>query len=175
MKKSERKDYASRAEELLTPIAEENGVYVYDVEYVREGDEYYLNAYIDKEGGVNIGDCENVSRAFSDALDAEDFIKDPYTLIVSSPGLGRALTKDRHLKNSIGQEVEIGTYRALPQIGGKNASGILKAFDSETVTIEYEPPARPKKKKGKDLVQETAGDLVIARKDIASIRLAIDF
>ncbi len=183
-KKSDRALYETRAEEILTPIAEENGVWVYDVEYVREGDEYFLNIYIEKDGGVNIGDCENVSRALSDALDEADFITDPYTLIVSSPGLGRALTKDRHLQNSIGEEVEIGTYKPLPEIGQKNFDGVLKAFDKDTITVECIPPAKPaggKKKKGKAAASQPAPEaqgpieLKIERKQISSIRLALDF
>ena len=81
--------YEARAEELLTPIAVANGCEVYDVEYVKEGSDWYLRAYIDKPEGVSIIDCENVSRAFSDKLDEEDFISDAYILEVSSPGLGR--------------------------------------------------------------------------------------
>ena len=97
--------YESRAEELLQPIVEANGCEIYDVEYVKEGSEWYLRAYIDKEGGVNIVDCENVSRAFSEKLDEVDFISEAYILEVSSPGLGRALKKYRHLEKSIGEEV----------------------------------------------------------------------
>ena len=76
--------YEARAEELLTPIAAANGCEVYDVEYVKEGSDWYLRAYIDKPEGVSIIDCENVSRAFSDKLDEEDFISDAYILEVSS-------------------------------------------------------------------------------------------
>ena len=102
--------YEARAEELLVPIAAANGCDVYDVEYVKEGSDWYLRAYIDKPEGVSIIDCENVSRAFSDKLDEEDFISDAYILEVSSPGLGRALKKDRHLEKSLGEEVEVRTY-----------------------------------------------------------------
>ena len=94
---SKREDYESRTEELLAPIAEVNQVEIYDVEYVKEGSDYYLRAYIDKPEGVNILDCENVSRALSEALDKADFIPDAYILEVSSPGLGRTLKKDKHL------------------------------------------------------------------------------
>ena len=104
---SKREDYESRTEELLAPIAEANQVEIYDVEYVKEGSDYYLRAYIDKPEGVNILDCENVSRALSEALDKADFIPDAYILEVSSPGLGRTLKKDKHLQKSIGEEVEI--------------------------------------------------------------------
>ena len=88
-RKTKKQQYEARTEALVTPIAEKWGVRIYDVDYVREGQDYYLNVYIDKDGGVNIGDCENVSRELSDALDAEDFIASEYTLVVSSPGLGR--------------------------------------------------------------------------------------
>ena len=90
---SRRETYETRAEELLLPIAEENGVEIYDVEYVKEGSDWYLRAYIDKPGGVDINDCELVSRTLSDRLDEEDFIEDAYILEVSSPGLGRTLKK----------------------------------------------------------------------------------
>jgi len=105
--------YEERAEALLAPIAAANGCEVYDVEYVKEGGSWYLRAFIDKAGGVNIVDCENVSRAFSGKLDEEDFIPDAYILEVSSPGLGRALKKDRHLEKSLGEEVEIKTYKPI--------------------------------------------------------------
>ena len=122
----------------------------------RSGSNWYLRAFIDKEEGVNINDCENVSRALSDALDTEDYIEDAYILEVSSPGLGRALKKDRHLEKSLGLEVEVRTYKAID--GQKEFSGILKAYDQETVTIE-----------------ETNGEHVFRRSEIAQIRLALDF
>ena len=94
---SRREDYEKRTEELLMPIVAKNGVEIYDVEYVKEGSDWYLRAYIDKPEGVSIIDCENVSRELSDVLDKEDFIPDAYILEVSSPGLGRTLKKDKHL------------------------------------------------------------------------------
>ncbi len=153
---SKREDYETRTEALLQPIAAAMGVEIYDVEYVKEGSDYYLRAYIDKTQGVSIVDCENVSRALSDALDREDFIPDAYILEVSSPGLGRALKKDRHLAYSIGQEVEIRLYKPLE--GGKEFSGALKSFDGDSIVIT-----------------EETGDRVFARNDIAVIRLALDF
>ena len=77
---SKRDNYEAKTEELLTPIVEQYGVSIYDVEYVKEGSDWYLRAYIDKPEGVNIQDCENVSRALSDALDREDFIEEAYIL-----------------------------------------------------------------------------------------------
>lgn len=158
---SKRETYESKTEQLLSPIAEKYGVEIYDVEYVKEGKDWYLRAYIDKSEGVNINDCENVSRALSDALDEEDFIPDAYILEVSSPGLGRALKKDRHLEKSLGAEVEIKTYKPID--GQKEFAGNLKAFDADTVTIA-----------GSD---DNGADTerIFQRKEIAQIRLALDF
>ena len=153
---SKRETYEARTEELLTPIAEKNGVEIYDVEYVKEGSDYYLRAYIDKADGVNIIDCENVSRALSDALDKEDFIPDAYILEVSSPGLGRTLKKDKHLAKSIGQEVEIKLFKAIDKC--KEFSGVLESFDGENIVITDDKETR-----------------TFARADIALIRLALDF
>ena len=154
---SRREDYEARTERLLEPIAEANGVSIYDVEYVKEGSGYYLRAYIDKPEGVNILDCEKVSRALSDELDKEDFIPDAYTLEVSSPGLGRILKKDRHLQASIGQEVEIKLFKALD--GCKEFSGILEGYNGEEITVTEGENAPRSFRRG----------------DIAVIRLALDF
>ncbi len=153
---SKRDTYESRTEELLLPIVESFGVEIYDVEYVKEGADFYLRAYIDKPEGVNIQDCENVSRALSDALDKEDFMEDAYILEVSSPGLGRTLKKDKHLEKSLGKEVEVRTYKPIEK--QKEFAGVLKAFDENTVTITNE-----------------SGEQVFNRTDIALIRLAFDF
>jgi ribosome maturation factor RimP len=155
--------YARQAEALAAPIAEPFGIYIYDVEYVREGQEYFLNVYIDKEGGVTIGDCETVSRALSDALDEAGFLSDPYTLVVSSPGLGRTLTKDRHLRHSIGQDVEIHLYRPDPKTGEKDITGELVSFDSERIVVLAEPPVPSRggtggKKKAKKKKMDGAAD-----------------
>lgn len=153
---SKRENYEARFEKILLPIAGECGVEIYDVEYVKEGSDFYLRAYIDKEGGVTIEDCEKVSRAVSDVMDQEDFIEDAYILEVSSPGLGRALKKDKHLSRSIGEEVEVKTYK--PVDDRKEFSGILKGFDAESITIEPE---------GEE-------EIIFKRSDIALIRLALD-
>ena len=158
---SKRETYESKTEQLLSPIAEKYGVEIYDVEYVKEGKDWYLRAYIDKPEGVNINDCENVSRALSDVLDAEDFIPDAYILEVSSPGLGRALKKDRHLEKSLGAEVEIKTYKPID--GQKEYVGVLKAFDVDTVTIAGSTD------------NEVNEERIFQRKEIAIIRLALDF
>ena len=141
---SKRETYESRTEKLLLPIVEKFGV------------EIYLRAYIDKPGGVNINDCENVSRALSDEMDKEDFIEEAYILEVSSPGLGRTLKKDKHLEKSIGEEVEIRTYKPIDK--QKEFQGILKSFDAQNITITIDEEEK-----------------VFARTDIALIRLALNF
>ncbi len=155
--------YEKIVEDLLAPIAEENGVRIYDVDYTREGPDYYLRCYIDKDGGVNIGDCERVSRALSDALDEADPIPDAYILEVSSPGLGRSLTKDRHFAASLNEKVEGTTFR--PYEGKKKSfEGILRSFDAETVTVETEGSG-----------EEDKTQLVLERDNIANIRLVVEF
>ena len=158
---------AKKAEELLVPVTETYGVSVYDVEYVTENGEKYLRAYIDKEGGVTIDDCENVSRAFETKLDESGLIEEQYILEVSSPGLGRTLSKDRHLEKSIGESVEISFYKQMviredesSSIKSKSIAGILKAFDKDTITIED---------------TETEITSVWQRNDIAQIKLSLDF
>ena len=152
---SKRETYEERTEKLLQPIVEKVAVEVYDVEYVKEGRDYYLRVYIGKPDGVNSLDCENVSRELSDVLDEEDFIPDAYILEVSSPGLGRTLKKDRHLKRSLGEAVEIKTYKPIDK--QKEFAGILKAYDDAQITIEEENGLR-----------------VFERADIALIKLALN-
>ena len=153
---SRREEIENKTEALLKPIAEKNEVRIYDVEFVKEAGEWYLRAYIDRDGGVDINKCVDVSHELSDALDAHDFIEEAYTLEVSSPGLGRQLKKDRHLQNSLGLDVDVRLYAAID--GTKEFTGKLAAFDSDTVTIET-----------------AAGEQVFNRKEISNIRLTLDF
>ncbi len=153
---SKKNDIEAKTEAILKPIADRCGVEIYDVEYVKEAGEWYLRAYIDKEGGVNINDCVDVNHALSDALDEDDFIDEAYTLEVSSPGLGRQLKKDRHLERSIGQEVELKLFK--PKDGTKEFAGTLKGFDDSTVTVT---------------INDTDVDFI--RKEISVIKLALDF
>ena len=131
---SKAKTYEARTEEILAPIVTDAGVEVYDVEYVKEGADWYLRVYIDKPEGVNINDCEVVNRALSAKMDELDFIDDAYILEVSSPGLGRALKKERHFVKSMGQEVEVKTYKAIGK--EKQFVGILKAYEDGAVIIQ---------------------------------------
>lgn len=150
-------EYEQKTEKLLEPILSANHFELYDVEYVKEGGNWFLRAYIDKENGITVDDCELVSRALSDLLDKNDFISDSYILEVSSPGLGRQLKRDKHFEKSIGEEVEIKLFKAINK--KKEFTGILKAFDSNTITVELEDHT----------------ELVITRTDIAIVRLTFDF
>ena len=154
---SKRETYEQRTEELIMPIIEQNQFELVDVEYVKEGGTWYLRAYIDKPGGITIDDCELISRALSDQLDKDDFIEEAYILEVSSPGLGRPLKKDKDLERSLGESVDVKLFRAMDR--QKEFTGILKAWDKDTVTLEFEEEA----------------ELVIERSNIALIRLAFDF
>ncbi|KAB1437632.1 ribosome maturation factor RimP [Candidatus Galacturonibacter soehngenii] len=154
---SKRDEYEKRTEDLLLPIIEANHYELVDVEYVKEGSNWYLRAYIDKEGGITVDDCEIVSRALGEILDKEDFIDSAYILEVSSPGLGRPLKKERDFERSLGDEVEVRTYKAIDK--QKEFVGILKAYDKYSVTLAFEDNT----------------EMNIARADIALIRLAFDF
>ena len=98
---------------LAQPIAAENGCSIWDVEYVREAGTWFLRVYLDKEGGVNIDDCEAVSRPLSDALDEADPIEGSYTLEVSSAGIDRVLRHPEHFDTFLGAEVEVRLYRPV--------------------------------------------------------------
>ena len=154
---AKRDEYEAKAEAFLLPVMEENGFELVDVEYVKEAGTWYLRAYIDKPGGFTVDDCEMVSRKLGDWLDKEDFIDESYILEVSSPGLGRPLKKEKDFKRSLGEQVEIRLYKAVDR--QKEFVGALKAYDENTVTIEYEDGA----------------ESTFERKDIALIRLAFDF
>lgn len=153
---AKREEYESKTEELVMPLIEQNNFELVDVEYVREGSNWYLRVYIDKENGINVDDCELISRALSDLLDEKDFIDEAYILEVSSPGLGRPLKKDKDFERSLMEEVEIKLYRA--KNGRKDFRGILKSYDKDSITID-----------------EDGAELIFQRKEIAQVRLAFDF
>lgn len=154
---TKREQYEQKTEEILLPIIEEHGFELVDVEYVKEGSSWYLRAYIDKPGGITIDDCEAVSRKLSDQLDEKDYMEDAYILEVSSPGLGRPLKKEKDYQRSLGEEVEIRTYRMIEK--QKEFIGILRGYDENTVTIET----------------GDGTEKIFDKSDIALIRLAFDF
>ena len=153
---SKREEYEARTEALLLPIMEEMHFELVDVEYVKEGSTWYLRAYIDKEGGITVNDCEAVARRMNDLLDEEDFISDSYVFEVSSPGLGRPLKKEKDFARSMGKLVEVRTYRPIDK--QKEFCGVLDAYDENSVTINEDGALR-----------------TFEKKDIALIRLAIEF
>lgn len=126
----------SIALDIAKPIAEENGCYVYDVEFVKEGGIYFLRIYVDREGGIDLDMCEKVSRAVSEKLDVTDPIKQNYYLEVSSPGVERRLRMPEHFKRYIGSVVDVGFYKAVN--GSKQLTGTLSKFDNGNICIEQE-------------------------------------
>ena len=164
---TKREEYETSTEKLLEPVMEENNFELVDVEYVKEAGNWYLRAYIDKEGGITINDCELVNRTLSDIMDKEDFIPDAYILEVSSPGLGRKLKKDKDFRRSIGNDVDIKFFKARKLPAGRNGkevhvkelTGTLKSFTKDTITVET----------------EFIENYEIPRAEISTVRLAIDF
>lgn len=151
-----KEDIEKRTEALVLPIVDEFGFDLWDVEYVKEGSEYYLRAYIDKDGGITIDDCVDVSRKLSDKLDEDDFIDGEYILEVSSPGVERALKKDRDFDKSIGKDVYVKLYKAIDK--QKEFVGKLISYDKTAVTVEIE-----------------GNNTEFTRSDIALIRLYVEF
>ncbi len=153
---SVKEDYERRTVQILSPIVQEAGFELVDVEYVKEGSTWYLRGYIDKPGGITVNDCEMVSRAFNECLEKEDFIDGSYVMEICSPGLDRPLKKPGDFERSLGELVEVRTYRPID--GRKEFVGSLQAYDDETVTIDEEGEPRS-----------------FIRKEIALIRLAVVF
>ena len=151
---SRKEIYEQKTESFIQPIVDKYHFELVDVEYVKEGSDWYLRAYIDKEGGITVNDCEMVAREMNEILDREDYVEDSYIFEVSSPGLGRPLKKEKDYVRSMGKEVEIRLYRAIDH--EKEFCGVLSAYDENTVTIE----------------DESYGQKVFDKKDIALIRLA---
>ena len=125
---------------LVAPIADrvaaQLGYFVWDIDYVKEGTEWFLRIDIDKEGGVGIEDCERYSRAIDPILDEENPIEDQYTLQISSPGIEREIKNDFHLEHCLGETVQVRLY--APLNGFKEYVGELKSYNSESVTLDVE-------------------------------------
>lgn len=149
------KEIVKLAEELSLPIIQENGLEFVDCEFVKEGPNYYLRLYIDKEGGISIDECEIVSRALDSKL-SDDITDKPYILEVSSPGLDRVLKRDHEYTKYKGREVEVKLFKAVDGI--KQFDGILEGLDGDNVVIKTE-----------------TGEMSFARKDVSSTRLAVKF
>ena len=144
-------------ERLALPVCEKHGVYIYDTEYKKEGSSYYLRLFIDKDGGVTINDCENVSRDMSVLLDEHDsIIKDAYLFEVSSPGVDRVLSKDWHFEKVLGQDIDIKLFSAIE--GTKELSGKLVSYEGNNITVLYGEK-----------------EITIDKNKAASVRLAFKF
>ena len=147
-----RVDIETKTEELVLPIIEANNFELVDVEYVKEGANWYLRVYADKEGGIAIDDCVLISRSLEEKLDAEDFIEDAYIL----EGLGRQLKKEKDYVRSVGKSIDIKLYKAIDK--QKEFTGILKENMEDQIVLTIEDQ-----------------DITFEKKSIASARLSLDF
>lgn len=145
------------AYDIAEPIAKENGCFIYDVEFVKEGGLYFLRIYADRDGGIDLDACEAISRAVSEKLDEKNPISQNYYLEVSSPGVERKLKTAEHFNRYIGEKIDIGLYKAIN--GSKNLCGILNGYDGENIKVS------------------TAGgeELSIPQKQTTQVRLHFDF
>ncbi|MBE5805940.1 MAG: ribosome maturation factor RimP [Clostridiales bacterium] len=145
-----------RIENLIESTINVLGYELYDVEYSKEGKDYFLRIFIDKPEGIDLNDCEKVNDSINDLLDRADYIKEQYFLEVSSPGIERILRKDKHLEKNIGGLVEIKLFKAIDN--KKVIQGVLKEFSKESIVIETEDR-----------------NLEIDRKDISVIKMVYDW
>ena len=145
-----------RVESLIESTVNNLGYEIYDVEYAKEGKDYFLRIFIDKEAGIDLNDCEKVNDGINDLLDQADYIKEQYFLEVSSPGIERILRKDKHLEANIGVLVEVKMFKAID--GQKVLQGTLKEFTKDSILLELEDK-----------------DLEISRKDISVIKTVYEW
>lgn len=147
----------SKIEQLVMPIINQNNFELVDIEFLKEGSNWYLRIYVDKQGGFTIDDCELVSKQLGEILEKDDPIEQPYILEVSSPGLDRPLKKESDFIKYKGEVVDVKLYKAINKT--KEFQGVLKGLENDIVTIE----------------DETGKELSFSRKEIAIIRLAVLF
>ncbi len=125
-----------KVESLIKEKIQELGYELYDVQYAKEGKDYFLRVFIDKEDGIDLNDCEKISNEINPLLDEKDFIKEMYFLEVSSPGIERVLRKDEHLKDSIGKEIEVKLFKPIEK--QKEFVGILEDYNGEKIILGSE-------------------------------------
>ena len=125
-----------RVENLIKKEVEDLGYELYDVQYAKEGKDYYLRIFIDNEKGIDLNDCEKVSDSINPILDTADYIKEMYFLEVSSPGIERTLRKEEHLKKAIEKEVEIKLFKPIEK--KKEFVGILEKYDENYIFLKIE-------------------------------------
>ncbi len=124
----------NKVQELLEKTIIDLNYDLYDVQYVKEGKDYYLRIFIDNNKGISLEDCEKVSNEVSSILDESNLIKEQYYLEVSSPGIERILKKDKHLKDNIGANVEVSMFKPIDK--QKNVIGILNNFDEDKIELD---------------------------------------
>ena len=144
-----------RTEKIIKPIIQNLGYSIYDIQYVKEGKDYYLRIFIDSKNGIGLEDCEKVNNAITDILDEKDYIKESYFLEISSPGIERILRKEQHLKDNIGNKVSVSLFEQLDK--SKQIIGTLEKFDNENIYV-----------KDKDVLK-------IERKNISLIKTVYDW
>ncbi|MBR7073231.1 MAG: ribosome maturation factor RimP, partial [Eubacterium sp.] len=125
-----------KVEEIIKPFADELGLSIWDVTYKKEGTNWYLRVFIDKEGGISIDDCVNLTHAVSKPLDEADPIPQNYTLEISSPGVERELVREEHFAANIGNPVFLRTIRPID--GVRDFKGILKSYEDKKITVELD-------------------------------------
>ena len=145
-----------RVEDLIAKKINDLGYELYDVEYAKEGKDYYLRVFIDKADGIDLNDCEKVSDGINELLDEADYIKEQYFLEVSSPGIERILRKDEHLDANIGNKIELKLFKPINK--EKSIIGILKEYDKDFITVEMEND-----------------ELVVERKNISQIKTVYEW
>ena len=145
-----------KVEELVQSKVKELGYELYDVQYVKEGKDYFLRIFIDKPEGIDLNDCEKVSNEINPIIDKADYIKEAYFLEVSSPGVERVLRKDKHLEQNKGKEIEIKLFKPIEN--EKIQDGILKQYNEEAIIIEVNEEEK-----------------IIDRKNIALMKLKYNF
>ena len=149
-----------RVEQLLQKPIEDLGYNLYDVQYVKEGQNYFLRVFIEKEEGtIDLNDCEKVNDGINDILDTADYIKEQYFLEVSSTGVEKTLRKDKHLQDNIGEVVEVKLFKPIEK--QKEFVGILKEFSEEEIVLHIDDGAQK--------------IININRKDISVIKTVFDW
>lgn len=148
-----KKNTVARVEEIVKPFADELGLKIWDVRFAKEGSEKYLRIFIDKEGGVSIDDCVNLTHAISKPLDESDPIPESYMLEVSSPGIERELTRDEHFEDCMGKAVMLRTIRPIDS--ARDFSGALTGYENKIITV----------------TMADGSNLQIDKKDVAYVKL----
>lgn len=154
-----------KVEKLIKKKIEDLGYQLYDVQYVKEGQSYFLRVFIEKENGsIDLNDCEKVNDGINDLLDTASYIKEQYFLEVSSTGIEKVLRKDKHLEDNIGNNVQVNLFKPVELLGKKQkeVQGVLKSFDKDIITLQVN--------NAKEI-----SEISIERKDISQIKTVFDW